>query len=493
MGTSVLLKLKAQMETAVKDMETARKMLSEATEAGDESKMELRQKAFEDAKAQVETVKKDLELEIASAKQYAAIGGLYDEIGTLTKAQTPDGEKSMADGAGSRQDAGEEDANGGQPDGTKQHAAPMNWEKKEAEREELFYKYLQGGPSRMSDRELDEMQPQSEKLLGRGEGVVCTIPMRLFAKMLGAQVETKALPMKTSDGSDAGGRSYLFWDEHDTTLGKLPHEPPTFFDLVRKMPLSGTDTYKMTQVDQDDSEFGGVAVSRGTEGADANATEEDFKELTIKTYPMDAITRISNRLLRTSRFNLEQEVVGAMRAAFRRQVNYEVIHGTGVSGSQCLGVRQADSVTAVNRQTSSTVTYTDLLNLEYEVRRTIRLGAIFALSDTVEKHLKQKTISSDGTTDQRPLFSATTGSGPHDRLDNYPWTVGTSLSTLGTAGDVIFGNWRHYLLLIQQEAVISRSTERYFEKGQTAIRIDADIGGKPVHGEAFAYLTDVSS
>jgi HK97 family phage major capsid protein len=326
---------------------------------------------------------------------------------------------------------------------------------------------------------------------GADEGMAVALPPRIWAKMLRANVDTKAIPMVTGDGVSAGGRSYLFWPEYETQLQKLPPEEASLMMRVRKRPsVNGTYTY--TSLETATNQYGSVAVSRGTEGSDANETEIEFKQASITTYPMNAYTEASKILLGRDRLGLESELVSEFQAAMERQINYEIMHGLGSGSSQCLGIRQDDDVVLVARDVASQVCLDDLIDLESGVRVQLRRNASYCIADGVKAYLKKLKISS--TTDQRPLFTAgnTVGGGILDRLNDYPWFVGTDMSTIGNNGDVVFGDWSKYTLAIEQEAVVSISDHFQFQKGLRCFRIDSMVGGRAIFPEAFVCLVHTS-
>lgn len=472
-----LKELRDALKKAHEKMKAARKALAEAakdsSESGDEDR-EKAEKAYTDAKAEAEAATQALKDGIEAAKEDKAVSGLLDEADGLTETVVPKGAGLAGDP--------DDPAN----DNSKSHQPPSGKaEDKDRTESDIFFKYMT--KKKLSDREIDRMQPENKKLVEEVDAdFAIKVPDRLWKKIIGQ----KALPMTSGDALADGGREYLWWPEYENVLQMLPPENPNVYERVTRV-QAASGIYKAPFLDQDSDEYGGVSVTRNTEGSDANETEADVKQGTITCYPLDAYTELSNILLRRDRVGMEAQISTLFMASLVRRANYEIVHGTGDTGSMALGVRQSDDVNTVARATASQVSWTDLVNLEYAVRNTVRLGAAFCLSDGVMKHLKLKKVAdsdSSGERDQRPLFSATTGSGPHDRLDNYPYFVGTDASSLGSNGDTMFGNWRHYRWAWEMEGVVSRSPHYKFKKGVTAYRIDALAGGRPWHPAAFAVL-----
>ena len=474
-----------ELQKALKEkfevMKAALVALAKAKKDGDEDKIEAAQKAYDDAKAGREKAHENLAACIEEAEELKKDADLQKKAEGLLETKVPD-----FDGLGE-----------GDESDSPLPAEPKD-QKKHAEAESnAFCKFMQ--KKRLSDGEMKLLAPtsQSQRLVeaagdDNAEESV-KIPAAIWAKMIGAKTgapEEKSIPSTSTDNEAAGGGSFLHFPEFSTELQMLPPDNPNVFERVRKKVITGSQ-FEEPKVNQDGDtvadEFGGVIVSRNTEGASANETELSISQNVYKTYPLDAYTEVTNRLLRLDRMGFEASIVAMFRGALVRTFNNEIIHGTGDAGEQALGIRMSDDTIVVGRQVADQVSYTDLVNLEHAIRVAVRQGASFSLADSVWKFLKLIQQGSDAN-DKRPLFSATTGSGPHDRLDNFPYFTGIDMSQLGTNGDVIFGNWLQYLWVIEQEAIVSRSQHFKFKNGLTAFRIDAAAGGKPRHGRAFSVL-----
>jgi len=463
-----LKKLRAALKAARDAMMAA----SEAVKAApDDDARTKAQEEFDGAKATFDQAHADLKSAIELAEQDKAASDLMMRADGLTTVDPP----TDGDGLGDSVD----DSKSHVPGQAKDHGA-----EDKAERV-IFAKFMR--KKSLSDREIDRMTPKSDKLRDRVDdaATACKMPTSLWLRACGFDVNDKSLPMLSSDDLAGGGRSYLSWPDYGTELQILPPENPNIFDRVRREMVTGS-VYKEPHVDQDSDEYGGVAVSRNTEGSTANETEVDIKQLTVTCYPLDCYTEMSNILLRRDRVGLEAKVLDLFGMAFRRRVNWEVLHGTGDTGSMCLGIRQSDDVNTVARQVASQVSYTDLVNLIYAIRASVRIGASFSIGDSVAKYLQLQ--KSGDTEDDRPLFAASTRDGIFDRLCGQPWFTGTDASTIGTNGDVVFGQWLQYLLAVEMEAVISRSPHYKFKNGVTAYRLDALVGGKPRQPKAFSVL-----
>jgi HK97 family phage major capsid protein len=131
--------------------------------------------------------------------------------------------------------------------------------------------------------------------------------------------------------------------------------------------------------------------------------------------------------------------------------------------------------------------YPDLVNLKHAVKAVHRGGASFVLEDTVEAGLELQT-----DTQGRPLFNASVANGPYDRLVGYPYTVATNCPARGTSGDIIYGNLKHYVLVMEEEITLARSEHVRFRQNRTAFKVFTVVGGRLLQPRAMAILGEES-
>ncbi|KKK47003.1 hypothetical protein LCGC14_3159580, partial [marine sediment metagenome] len=163
-----------------------------------------------------------------------------------------------------------------------------------------------------------------------------------------------------------------------------------------------------------------------------------------------------------------------------------IFSGSGVG--QPLGIIGASGVRTVGRAGANAVTYADLVALKHLVLAEHRPGAQWFINDDVEEFL-ENTVD----TDTRPLFSGNVATGPYERLVGYPYHVAGNSPTLGTDGDVMYGNPKHYYLVVEEEIVVAKSKHFKFQTNRTAFKVYMVVGGRPAGPRAFAYLTGVGS
>jgi len=469
-----LKELQAKLQKAVETMKAMKVAVADATEKEVEADIEIAQKAYDTAHAEVKSISDELTEAIKEAEEQKNVDLLLAKAADFKKVVIPD-EAALA---------------GKKVDDVKVFDNTSQ-EKHEHLQGEAFFNFMKNGERNMKDQELNILTPKSAAIrdIGnkQGGGFQAVIPHSLLRRMLpGMPFGGKALPMASTDNDAAGGRANLVWPDYGNQILQLPFDEPSLYMRVNKKTTVGGSLVE-TKLEQDDSnEFGGIAVEWTDEKSDAPDTEIDFERVTINCYPLKAYTSFTKTLLMRSRLPFENELVSKLRAALIAKFDQAIMSGSGVA--QPLGITVMAGIRTVGRQTNLQVVYDDLINLEHEVKAAHRNGAGFIMADLVLKYLKkQKDTNGD------PLFSNSVGSGPYDRLDNHPYFISHNCSALGTVGDIIFGNLMNYWFVLEEEVAIARSEHAEFKKGAIAYRVDGLAGGQPMFERAFSILVGQGS
>ena len=318
---------------------------------------------------------------------------------------------------------------------------------------------------------------------------VAVIPATIVAKMLGLGCKIDPMSGKVVMSVDNAVTNpslanNLVPQEFRPQLIQLPMPTPTLLSRVTVVPCStGELTYpELTQ--SDSNEFGGVSFTWGAEAQSKGATEPRFEQKLITCYELQGYTELSERILSRSAINLEALLQMLYRAGMNYEIDRVITNGNGTSQPQ--GIVGATGVRTVARQVASQVSDDDLVDLQYEVQGYHRQGAVYFPGDAVMQYLS-KTYDNEA----RPLFRPSTAGGAYDRLVGYPWATNYVAPTLGSNGDVIFGNPQHYFLAVEDEVTIARSDHYQFRSNIVAFKVFAVVGGRPISPRAFSYLVGV--
>lgn len=362
----------------------------------------------------------------------------------------------------------------------------------------FFMRYVQGGAKTLSGNEMGAIQCNDSRVSDTATEAV-RLPkdmakiMRLQTPGINLRFTPNPLAGKVILSTDAvgyntdSGASHLVAPDFRPQLLAYPIAMANLFDYCRLITaVNGTATWpKLDQASA--GNFGGVAFTwKATEGADKGETAGYFTDFTVSTSELSAWTEVSLTALRRSAIDLEAELLSLFRDACKYEWSRVILRGTGTN--QPLGlIATGSGISTVHRTANNKVDWADLTNLEYAIPQGLRMGSRYFVDDSVEKYLKQSVDS-----DKRPLFTADVHSQIRNMLAGYPYNAHEHGPTLGTKGDVVFGNPMQYAFAMEEDIAIARSEHAAFKQGRIVFRLICFVGGKPIHGKAFCEL-DVAS
>jgi len=319
-------------------------------------------------------------------------------------------------------------------------------------------------------------------------------------------IHGKDILVREASGTNAGGGSLVNVD-YETTLFKTPKRLDDLASRCWVKRAVGKEA-QFPKLTQATNEFG-VAATWGTatgttagEGTALNESNPVFTRVDVNLERLSCLSQASLREVRVNDVGLEAELAWMFRGAASRQISKAILQGVSVSGTTELpnaptGINTAGSITAgvgtVGRQVASTVTYTDLVNLQFTVDDGVFGDGIFIISGGSEGAMKY--IAGLDDSSGRPVFSPenTWGNGRPATVagEEYISTVANT-KNLGQRGDVIYGNMMAFGLVLDNEFAIERSDEYAFNAGVVTYRMIMYVGGQPLGYDQFAVLDDVA-
>ena len=333
---------------------------------------------------------------------------------------------------------------------------------------------------------------------------------RIYARhILGAKADAyQSLPLQAFAAAgittDSGGRNLYppsYW------MPEIQEEPiwfPNIVGRVRRLPAA-QGTVLVPFLDQDKGgPFGGVqgqwlANTTALENATFPQTNLGFTEKSFQTNAHVFYTALSNVILRRSPLMVEAYVVNKLRNYIQYELTRQILFGGGSAANTFTGIynethgaadKSINQVQDVARQAAGAVGYKDINALTYAVRKGLRPGGTYMLCDDAENAL-QSAVDNFG----RPLFATSAASAIAETFNGRPWdsnelmdNTGASLSSLGSRGDILFGNFGYYGLGVEQELTLDRSEHALFLQNAIAIRGIMFAFGKCLIPRAFALL-----
>jgi HK97 family phage major capsid protein len=321
--------------------------------------------------------------------------------------------------------------------------------------------------------------PKSDSFQNKGSMEIATAPQIIKQVLLGNHV-AKSMGtggvVSNTTGSNLVDREFLA----ELLMEAMP--VPQVVDRVRIIPTKSGDVEipVLTQTDGS-GKFGGLTFSRIQEGQAKPDTNATWTKVRIQTNELAGSMQVSERLLSRSMINVEQLLIELSKSNLRYLLDTEILTGQGIL--ECVGVIN-DAIRHVARNAVGTVSWADLLALKYAIPPEDRARGFFVINDGVAYTL-------EGTTDLygRPLFTSSVANGIFDRLVSYPYATTVNSPALGAEGDVIFGDWSSYVLAMEEEIVIGRSSDYAFVNNLMTYKAFFVAGGRPVLPRKFATLT----
>ncbi len=159
----------------------------------------------------------------------------------------------------------------------------------------------------------------------------------------------------------------------------------------------------------------------------------------------------------------------------------DAIWGTG-SNTAMKGFMKSGSLISVTRSVASHITWPDILGMQSHLFPSSYKRAVWACSPSALVDLGQMGIAV-GTGGSGVWIANVPGQTAAQAMPmsilGRPLIITEKLQTLGTAGDIVLCDFSYYIIGDRMELSIQASTERYFEKDQTAVRIVERVDGQP--------------
>ncbi len=326
--------------------------------------------------------------------------------------------------------------------------------------------------------------------------------MEKFAKGVGLMVrgEDKSVIVKTLvENTDPSG-GYLVPEEFQAMMVQYDTEPAAVWPRATIWPM-GTDKLgfpKLAQRPDEDAadfdHFAGVLFAWTEEAGTKTETEPSFEFLELIAHELSGFTAISDILLQDSAINLINFLTGLFRRAWVWYTDRSFIRG---NGARCpVGVVQDPAVLTVARATAGAFTYQDALDMDSKLPSVFDNGAVWMMNKQVQNSLRGQ-VDTNGQPVLQQFYHALPGGagmGTITLLLGYP-VIRTNGKTygLGTAGDVILGDWKWYYIGDRRRFTMDMSTHYLFRSNRTALRVTGRLDGQPAFSEAFVVLSDVSS
>jgi HK97 family phage major capsid protein len=311
---------------------------------------------------------------------------------------------------------------------------------------------------------------------------------------VGAKAGTNDILTSDAAGSQSGGGG-LVEDTFVPELFKLPQLNANLMQFCRVKRGVGGSALFPTLTQTSASPYG-VDATWDTEGSAATESDPQFNQTSVGTNRLALFTDVSQKALRVNDVGLEAELAWMFRGEFQRTIDVAIIAGIGTTQPQGVNIDASitSGVNTLARETVDQISYKDLSDLQFQGEVGTRASSMYVLSDGVSSAY-QYIMGLDDTNGRPVLRSQDTGweQGPLPRLLGFRYlTTEANTQNVGNRGDVIFGDWNQYAVVVDLETSIARSDDFKFTSGLVVFRVFAYIGGQPLGFNAFSLLADSS-
>lgn len=282
--------------------------------------------------------------------------------------------------------------------------------------------------------------------------------------------------MNEGVGAEGG---YLVPAEHDNTVLSVGVQGSPFLERATHIPMRRREL-SIPMLDQGATTagtphwFGGIETYWVAEAAEKPESEPSWGEITLVAHELVGFTRVSNALLADSAVSLDAFFNGPLgfAGALRWRMQYAAIRGTGAGQPE--GILNADAALVVDRATSGSVTYPDLLNM-LEVFLMTGGQGMWMASQSMLAELAQINGPSGNPS---YVWKMDATDGIPGTLLGMPIFFTEMLPPLGTQGDLVLVNPTFYLVGDRQATTIESTPYEKWRFNQTSWRAVARMDGQ---------------
>ncbi|MBM3996196.1 MAG: phage major capsid protein [Planctomycetes bacterium] len=229
------------------------------------------------------------------------------------------------------------------------------------------------------------------------------------------------------------------------------------------------------------SRWGGVRAYWRDEGEQGTATKATFGRLQLNLRKLFVMINASDELLSdTQGIALEQYLFRVASEEISFVVSDAIINGNGTG--QPLGILNSDCLVTVAKesgQTAATVNSTNVMKMWSRMWAACRQNAVWLIHQDVEPQLQAMTISSGASNLVAYLPPGGLSANPYATLMGRPVVPVEWCATLGTVGDIILADLRHYVTATRGGVEPAMSIHLRFDYDESVFRFIFRIDGAP--------------
>jgi HK97 family phage major capsid protein len=271
------------------------------------------------------------------------------------------------------------------------------------------------------------------------------------------------------------------------TLLKPMHETGIFSTKVNRLPVGpNSNSGWIPGVDETSraagSRWGGVRGYHMSEAASLTASQPKFRRINWELHKVAVLQYATDELLRDAA-QLTAIVNQSSAEELDFMANDDLFRGAG--GDRPVGVMNAGNLISVARFATSQVNWIDLVSMWQRMHPRFKGGAEWYVNSEVMPELDRlASVSHAGTTEMPPRFVDYDANGVM-RIKGKPVYETEYNEALGTAGDILLGNFGEYLFWEKGAIEAAMSIHVQFLTDQTAFRFIARYDGQAADASAI--------
>lgn len=212
-------------------------------------------------------------------------------------------------------------------------------------------------------------------------------------------------------------------------------------------------------------------------------SDDSFGQITIASYKVATMIKVSDELLNDNVFNLENYIAKEFGRRIGRKEEEAFLTGDGVgkpTGIFHTTGGASDGVTTAGNN----ITFDDVMDLFYSLKAAYRKKAVWVLNDGTVKALR-KLKDANGNYIWQPSVQA----GVPDMILNRPYFTSSFVPEIASgAKTMAFGDFSYYWIADRQGRSFKRLNELYATTGQVGFLASQRVDGKLILPEAVKTL-----
>jgi HK97 family phage major capsid protein len=309
----------------------------------------------------------------------------------------------------------------------------------------------------------------------------------------GGEVDERLVESRAASGmseavpSDGG---FLVQEDFSAELYKAVYETGVLPARCRRVPISApSNRFKMNAVDESSRatgyRLGGVQVYRANEADTVTDKKPKFRQIELSLEKLMGICYLTDELVEDASA-LQTVATDAFSEEFGFVMDDEIIRGTGAG--QCLGILNAGCLVEQAKETGQSAATIIAENVEKMFSRVPARSlarAEWFINQEVWPQLfgLYHAVGTGGI----PVFipGGTLANAPFGTLIGRPITPIEQCDALGTVGDIIFADFKEYLLIEKGGLQAASSIHVRFLYGEGTLRFTMRNNGQPLPKSAI--------